>query len=413
MIALLGMSATAVPARAASTCAFDTRGRVLSLRADCQTDESIVVPDGFTLDGRGHHIVAIDPAGGHFIGAVVRNAGTSANVRNVVVQAQALVSVCDGSGNPDQRLAGIRLQDAGGVISGNSVLGINQGESGCQEGNGIAVDVADELPARDVRIARNVVEGYQKTGIVVNGNADAIIDRNRVVGLGPVSFIGQNGIQLGFGARGSITRNDVSQNLYTQSDAAGTGVLLLSAGDQVEVTSNAIQDCDVGVRLVATSAALVANNTISESTYDAIAIDGQSGDADSSQVVSNRLTFNAIGVGLYGAGASFNEVARNTLSFQTEAGVVLAPEASDNSVVDNAVNRTSGDGVRIESSLNDVRGNRVLATRGTGIAVTGDDNTIAGNRVLGSSELDIANSGENTYSQNRCQSSSGAPVDCP
>jgi parallel beta-helix repeat protein len=413
MIVLLVASATAVPASAASTCAFDTRGQVLSLRADCQTDESILVPDGFTLDGRGHHIVAVDPPDGHFVGAVVRNAGSSANVRDVVVQAQALAGVCDSSGTPDQRLAGIRLQNAGGVISGNQVLGINQGQSGCQEGNGIAVDVADELPALDVRITRNTVEGYQKTGIVVSGNADAIIDRNRVVGLGPVDFIGQNGIQLGFGARGSISRNQISENLYTGDDAAGTGVLLLLAGDLVEVSNNTIQDCDVGVRVVSTNAALVANNRISESTYDAIAIDGQSGDANRSQVVSNRLTFNAIGVGLYGPGASFNAVEDNTLSFQTEAGVVLAPEASDNGVVDNAINGTSGQGIRIESSLNDVSGNRVRATQGTGIAVTGSDNTVEGNRVSGSSELDIANSGSNSYSRNRCQSSSGAPVDCP
>jgi parallel beta-helix repeat protein len=412
-LAALSSAAMPAPARAATSCVFDVRGQTWRLRADCQTDESIAVPDGFTLDGRGHRITAVDPASGHFLGAVVQNAGASAQVRNLVIEASALSNVCDPSGPPDQRLAGIRFVNAAGTISGNRVLNINQGQSGCQEGNAIAVDVADEAPARTVRIVGNHVEGYQKTGIVVNGNVDVSIDRNRVIGLGPVAFIGQNGIQLGFGARGEITRNQVSQNIYTQSDAAATGVLLLSAGDMVDVTGNAIEDCDVGVRLVSTDGALVANNQISASTYDAIAIDGQSGSAAGSQIVSNRLSFNAVGVGLYGAGAAYNAVEDNVLSFQTEVGILVASLADDNLLVDNVVDRSTGHGIRLESNLNDVSGNRVLRTRGTGLLVSGANNTIEGNRVLDSTVLDIENSGENAFTRNRCESSSGPPVDCP
>ena len=412
-LAALSWVAMPAPARAATSCVFDVRGRTWSLRANCQTDESIAVPDGFTLDGRGHHIVAGDPPSGHFVGAVVHNAGASAQVRNLVIEASALSNVCDPSGPPDARLAGIRFENAAGTISGNRVLDINQGQSGCQEGNAIAVDVADEAPARKVRIVGNHVEGYQKTGIVVNGNVDASIDRNRVIGLGPVAFIGQNGIQLGFGARGEITRNQVSQNIYTQSDAAATGVLLLSAGDMVDVTGNTIEDCDVGVRLVSTSGALVADNQISASTYDAIAIDGQSGAASGSQILSNRLSFNAVGIGLYGAGAAYNAIEDNSLSFQTEVGILVAALADDNLLVDNRVAGSSGTGIRIESNLNDVSGNRVRDTRGTGLAVAGSDNTVEGNRVLDSTVLDIENSGANAFTQNRCKSSSGPPVDCP
>jgi parallel beta-helix repeat protein len=413
IIALTALGSATAPAFAATTCVFATRGTTLVLRADCQTDQSIAVPDGFTLDGSGHRIAAVDPPSGHFLGAVVQNAGASANVRNLTVEALALSNTCDPSGSPDSRLAGIRFQNAAGTISGNSVLGINQGQSGCQEGNAIAVDVADEAAARSVRIANNRVEGYQKTGIFVNGNVDAVIDRNRVIGLGPVSFIGQNGIQLGFGARGTITRNQISQNIYTQADAAGTGVLLFSAGEMVEVTNNSIEDCDVGIRLVSTSEALVANNQISDSTYDAIAVDGQSGPAAGSQILSNRLTFNAVGVGIYGSGATFNAVEDNTLSSQTEVGILIAVTADDNLLVDNRINASSGHGIQVESNVNDVSGNRVLATTGTGLTVTGMDNTIEGNRVQRSSVLDIENSGENAYTRNRCATSSGPPVDCP
>lgn len=345
LVVIAGLCSAAVPARAATTCVFETRGQTMRLRADCETDSGIDVPDGFTLDGRHHRIVAIDPPGGHFIGAIVRNAGATAHVRNVVIEASALLDVCDPAGPPDLRLAGILLQDGSGSITGSRVLGINQGRSGCQEGSAIAVRAAEEGPLRQVRISGNRVEGYQKTGIVVNGNVDAVIAGNRVTGLGPVDFIGQNGIQLGFGARGTVTRNTISENLYTQPDAAGAGVLLLNAGSGVEVSYNAIQDCDVGIRLVATSGALVLRNRVSDSTFDGIAIDGQTGPAVDSSIVGNALTFNAIGIGVHGPGA--------------------------------------------------------------------EHNTIESNRVRASTELDILNSGDNSYEDNRCATSSGPPVDCP
>jgi hypothetical protein len=36
----------------------------MRLDANCTTDETLFIPDGFTLDGRGHTITAVDrPAG--------------------------------------------------------------------------------------------------------------------------------------------------------------------------------------------------------------------------------------------------------------------------------------------------------------------------------------------------------------
>jgi parallel beta-helix repeat protein len=335
-VAALTVTAAA-PAHAATTCVFDTQGQRLALRADCETDASISIPDGFTLDGRGRRIIAVDPPGGHFIGAIVRNAGASAHVRNVVIEARALANVCDPAGPPDQRLAGILLADASGSVVGARVLGINQGQSGCQEGAAIAVRASEEGDQRSVRIVGNRVEGYQKTGILVNGNVAAEVDLNRVTGLGPVDVIGQNGIQLGFGATGSVTRNRVSQNLYTQTDAASAGILLLEAGEQVEVANNRIDDCDVGVWLTSTSEALVENNRISDSTYDGIAIDGRSGPSEGSLIVDNVAIGNAIGIGLYGAGARFNTVEDNSLYFNTDAAIYVDPAATDNTIGDNRI----------------------------------------------------------------------------
>jgi hypothetical protein len=54
-----------------------------------------------------------------------------------------------------------------------------------------------------VTITDNVVTNYQKTGIVSNGDMSPTIHDNVVTVAGPVSYIAQNGIQLGFGQRGA------------------------------------------------------------------------------------------------------------------------------------------------------------------------------------------------------------------
>ncbi|RPI50222.1 MAG: hypothetical protein EHM55_21880, partial [Acidobacteria bacterium] len=47
------------------------------------------------------------------------------------------------------------------------------------------------------RVSGNTISQYQKGGIVVNGPGSNVqVQENTVVGLGPVSFIAQNGIQF-------------------------------------------------------------------------------------------------------------------------------------------------------------------------------------------------------------------------
>lgn len=81
-----------------------------------------------------------------------------------------------------------------------------------------------------VRIDGNTATGYQKGGIIVNGNADASITDNVVDGLGPSSLIARNGIQLGFGATGMVKRNQVSGNGYTGPEPFSAAGILLVAG---------------------------------------------------------------------------------------------------------------------------------------------------------------------------------------
>src|SRR5947207_11183570 len=111
-------------AGAATTCSFTTTGITMALNGNCQTDQTISVPNGYTLDGAGHTITAVDPSVDHFLGAVVTNAGTSANVMNLTVKTSGLTDTCDAGVD---RLRGIMLDTASGTLTNNTVLHGNHG----------------------------------------------------------------------------------------------------------------------------------------------------------------------------------------------------------------------------------------------------------------------------------------------
>src|SRR3954466_15590398 len=89
--ATIGFSQTA-----SAQCVTTTSGKTMTLNSNCTTTTSIIVPNGITFDGAGHTITAADPAGSHFKGGVIQNAGPKANVTNVKITTLNLADVCDG-----------------------------------------------------------------------------------------------------------------------------------------------------------------------------------------------------------------------------------------------------------------------------------------------------------------------------
>ena len=120
--------------------------------------------------------------------------------------------------------------------------------------HGVAIYFAFDSAARG-DIKNNTIWNYQKGGIVVNGtDARADVEGNTVIGLGPVSFIAQNGIQAGYGARVKIERNFVAGNSYTGTSTASGGILLVGGacygGDpqtNTKVERNTATNNDVGI----------------------------------------------------------------------------------------------------------------------------------------------------------------------
>jgi hypothetical protein len=254
VITLIALS-TIFSATASAACTFTTIGNVMSLDADCTTTSTILIPDGMTVEGNGFTITADDPAGEHFVGAVLKNGGTTANVTNITITADTLLDACD---DGDSRLRGILFQGASGSITSSQVLNINQGASGCQEGNAIEVRNLGHNPdTNSVTIDGNTITGYQKTGIVANGNVNVTITDNIVNGGGPVGYIARNGIQFGYGAKGMAKKNTVNGNGYTGTSTVSGGILVVGGAPYsaafpsfcvgIQIVQNSINGNDIGV----------------------------------------------------------------------------------------------------------------------------------------------------------------------
>ncbi len=327
--AALCLTAAASLTTRAQACSFTTsaKSKTMTLNADCTTDHSVVVPNGYTLDGAGHTVTAVDPSGGHFVGGVVQNGGAAANVTNLKITTSHLIDVCDGGAD---RLRGILFDGASGSITCNDISNINQGASGCQEGNAIEVRNFGSSPSTvHVTIDGNKTTDYQKTGIVANGDVDATITDNIVSGGAPVGYIARNGIQVGFGATGMVKRNTVSGNSYTGTSDASGGILIVGGpgygGDfclNVQVQQNTISESDVGVYVsqyeadfsapaTATNIKVV-NNTISKAgvTNGFVYQAGVSDVGNNDKIIANNIS---------GAGYDPNTLPGQTFSVDADA----------------------------------------------------------------------------------------------
>lgn len=277
---------------AANTCSFVTSGTTMTLQSDCVTDATLYVPDGYTLHGNGYTITAVDPPAGHFTGAVVANGGATAYVTRLNVTAAGLANACDSGGD---RLRGIMFEGASGSITHNSVTGINQGPSGCQEGNAIEVRNAPfdgtHPGTQVVEIAHNVIADYQKTGIVANGDVDVNIHHNHIGASATQANLAANSIQLGFGAIGVVEHNQVDGNQWLGASDYSASAILLYLADSPGVSQNNMGgNSDVGIWIFSDNAT-VDNNRVFDQGADGPHGDyGVSNEGSNNTITNNKVS---------------------------------------------------------------------------------------------------------------------------
>ncbi|MGE5579022.1 MAG: S-layer homology domain-containing protein [Bacillota bacterium] len=147
-------------------------------------------------------------------------------------------------------LAGIFVRGGADCsISNNRILDVRDSEelSGVQRGIAVFVGRKAYNTTGSATIEDNLIQGYQKGGIVVdNAGSEATITDNTVRGHGQTAVTAQNGIQVSRGAQAIVTGNIVEGNWYTGPGWSASGILLFEAGDS-EVTGNTLNANQVAV----------------------------------------------------------------------------------------------------------------------------------------------------------------------
>lgn len=141
-------------------------------------------------------------------------------------------------------------------------------------------------------ISSNTLTNYQKGGTTINGNVSATITKNTVTGQGPVNYIAQNGIQVGYGAKATVTGNTVTGNAYTGANLASSAGILVVGGEcfgtglaytvGLDISKNTLTTNDIGVWLFNADSTCVApatktNNSVKLNTISNAAVTNTTG----------------------------------------------------------------------------------------------------------------------------------------
>ena len=141
---------------------------------------------------------------------------------------------------------GIHYFNASGNISFNTIENIlNPASPGAQ---GVASIVAthsiDEI--FNINISANTISTFQKGAIIAMGPGCTFSIDNNVITNAPSEYIAGNGIQVGYGASGSLSGNTVHGVAYEGEDWGATGILLFESGD-VNLNGDVVDNCEMGI----------------------------------------------------------------------------------------------------------------------------------------------------------------------
>ena len=152
-----------------------------------------------------------------------------------------------GRGNGNYRFIGIAFWDAGGKLLNSDVKSVRETPfNGVQ--HGIAVYAFnDNSGPYALEVGSCNLTDFQKNGTALNGDGlTANVHDCTVTGQGPTSLTAENGVQIAFGAGGSVTNCTISGCWYTGGSDVGIGALLYSGGPAT-VSGGSVSGCQVPV----------------------------------------------------------------------------------------------------------------------------------------------------------------------
>ncbi|HEV8606849.1 MAG TPA: right-handed parallel beta-helix repeat-containing protein [Tepidisphaeraceae bacterium] len=341
-------------------------GDTVNVKAGTFT-EQISIDKSVTVMGAGDSTIVAAPV---VLGTLFTTGGGTVDNRPIVYitgadDARVKSLRIDGLGHGDGnfRFEGIAFLNGGGVIDHVTIAGIRDNPmSSEQHGVALYANNTDGV-ARSIVKSDGLIYDYQKNGMAFNGEGlTATVTGNTVSGAGPTGLLGQNGIQVGFGAKGIISNNIVSGNNFTGTSAGAAGILLFEAAAGSIVTGNTVSGNDIGIYVIDTAGNTdISNNEATGSDYDGIWVEG--GDATITQNNVHDNPGSGIGAGTQGRRTvSDNKIHHNDLN-----GIELFEDVDGSSISNNFITDNHARGIYVDhlasgaASLvvrhNDLRGN--------------------------------------------------------
>jgi hypothetical protein len=132
----------------------------------------------------------------------------------------------DNRGDSNYRFVGVGYWNGGGSMTDMEVLNVmNSTFSGAQHGVGI-YSYNDEGGPYALSLTNVVVGDYQKTGIALFGDGMTVdLDGVTTIGQGATDVTAQNGIQVGYGAGGTLDDIEITGNYWTGDTWTASGFL--------------------------------------------------------------------------------------------------------------------------------------------------------------------------------------------
>jgi parallel beta-helix repeat protein len=325
-------------------------GSIIKVCPGTYPEQVAIIAKNLTLEGiaspAGDAAVILPPATGLVANATDVDTGNPIAAQ-LLVQNAGPVSISnltvDGTGNtltdcsPD--LQGILFQNASGTV--NHVAVRNQVPNGipngCQIGDSIYVQTAARHSST-VTVEHSSVHNYNKNGITGNDlNTTLVLTLNYVQGAGvvPVPGAAQNGIQLGFGATGTIEGNTVIDNIYGDPTvAASANILLYETAENggITVTRNRVGNSQLPIALITgddganlgDGVTVTDNDIFGTSAYDAIDV------CTNGNTVTGNTIFNSAESGVHldascggGTTGNNNTATGNTMVESACAGILI------------------------------------------------------------------------------------------
>jgi len=215
------------------------------------------------------------------------NGAQNATIRHFTIEGP-------GSGGCDSIEEGVRVDNGGSaLITDNHITDIHDTPfSGCQNGLGVRVGRNRDGTVGSATIVHNLINNYQKGGIVVDGLltgppfSQAEVAYNQIQGVGPTPLIAQNGIQVSRGAVANVHNNTVTGNAFAPQTVTSVGILLFEdSSPNTQVTHNEVYANDEGIGLYTTTNTTISHN----SAHDNLSGDGLFADTDTA---NNVISYN-------------------------------------------------------------------------------------------------------------------------